>query len=142
MVVKHLYPSGKFTELVMSLYTTMFGVWIFISIKQGFEALNWTNMSPFSQMNLGYLFLAMGVLHALGVYINGRWWASPIIRGVAMFSSSIAIAYISTLPENPMSSARFTYSFIFFWYLIASINALRDVSYSIALKGLKNARHP
>lgn len=137
MAMRHLYPSGRFTELMMSGYTTLFGSWIIVSINKGHPALDWSGLPISSQMTIGLWLTLAGIVHAIGVRVNGLWWGSPIIRSAGMLGAAVAAAHISSLPENPFSSATFTYGFIFFWYVIASMNAIRDTTTAIRLRRRK-----
>lgn len=134
MAVRYLYPSGRFTELIMSGYTTLFGCWIINSAFKGSGALEWTGWSQDDQLLFGSLLAFFGILHSVGVNVNGRWWASPFLRLLGMSLAGVMSAVLSVASENVLSSSVFTYGFIFFWYLIASGNAMRDSATAIRMR--------
>jgi len=144
-MIAHLNKTRKTLELCMAIYGMFFGTGIFLSIMAGGSPLYWLNLTVQQQGDAALGIMLFGLLHAVGVRLNGSWCYSPALRAIGMFGHTIAMAYITVISfvatvnsPHGLASGFFTYSGITFVFFALALGSLKDLRISLNLKAQLN----
>lgn len=116
-------PPRKLAELIAALYGLAMGCFGWVAEASGGNPFYW---AAWPSHTVAGLFLASAVLHGLGVWINGAWRWSPVLRliGMSAHASVILLLLLSSLDR--WSSATPNYAFILFLFSVAWLASFRD----------------
>lgn len=131
MLNPFLTPMRRMAELVMAGYGFGLGAYIWGQAIAGHNALGWTSMSPDEAVTFGQIIATAGLVHALGIHINGRWIWSPFLRLAGMVVHLVVLTLMSVHGAGAHSTAGFTYPFIHAGFTAVSSFIGRDCASAI-----------
>ena len=132
----YLMPARRIFELAAAIYGTGYGVWIWmVIVLTGWGPLWWTGTENEVQMVLASLFMGAGLVHALGVWVNGSWRWSPVLRLTGLLCHMILMIWLASNTLNPLSTAVYNYLFIGFLLFVGAMSAVSDVRTAIIYGG-------
>jgi len=125
-------------ETLAAVYGYGYGLWVwfFATYNPENTPLGWTGLDISGQVFLGQLFCVAGVLHGLGVHINGRKWWSPFLRLAGMFFHAGLFSWLLLHSTNPESTAVYNYGFLGVLLVMAGLNILGDCADALKRKRL------
>lgn len=130
-VLRHLSERQRAIEVAAALYAMGFGGFIGSLISLGFPGpLIWTGWTIEVQEDVAFLMCLCGLIHALGVRVNGNWRWSPVMRFVGM-TAHLCIIIAIWLHTPLFSTAQYTYAWLTFFLLVGAISAWRDTSLAL-----------
>lgn len=121
-----LTPMRRMAELVMAGYGAGLGLFIWGQGLAGHNAMGWASMSPDEAVTFGQAIATAGLVHALGIYINGRWNWSPFLRLAGILVHLFVLTLMSAYGASAHSTAGFTYPFILAGFAAVSSFIGRD----------------
>ena len=93
--------------MLVALYSIGFGVHIWARAFHG-QPLLWAGLDNSDALMFGQAMSLSGLVHALGVRINGHWRWSPALRLVGMAGHAAAFAFLTI--HGGDSTASYTYA--------------------------------
>jgi len=94
-MTRHLDQTRKQIEMYMAAYGVVFGAGLMVLLAAGGQPLYWLQVSQNTQTDVALLILFAGVVHALGIQINGRWRWSPALRLAGMAAHASAMTWLT-----------------------------------------------
>ena len=131
MAHHYLYPCRKRIEIVAALYATGFGFYIWAALLAGdVNPILWVDGA--TEYHVAEALILSGMLHGIGVFINGKWKYSPLLRLVGMLGH---VAVISGFAANGnWSSATYTYACISLVLFYGALGAATDFLHAMGWK--------
>jgi len=129
MIADLMYsPIRKGIEASFSIYGLMMGLSMLTSLMDGGNPLAWGGLTREASFTICYLFGIFGLVHFLGVKINGHWRWSPIIRFFGVLGHTAILLYLFgvALGVAGGSTAVPTYLFLSMCMSILSIKSYQD----------------
>jgi hypothetical protein len=134
-MTRYLTQSRWWLEVTMSGYGMWFGGGVFWTIAMGFgDPLYWLGITPEQQSALALTIMVGAFVHAMGIFLNGGWRFSPLLRAAGMGVHALALTYITAMTlgyangEHGVPSGFWTYSGLAFVFWMLTISACQDLS--------------
>jgi hypothetical protein len=125
VTVQYLYPRQRQIELLAAMYAGGLGIYSGVISSLGITSpFIWLAPDPILQRALTLTLVIAALIHATGVWINGRWWCSPFLRAAGMTTHTAVAAFAVT--QGLWSSAAYTYACVTILLLFGVGNASRD----------------
>lgn len=123
MTHKHLTHTSQLFEILMSLYGIWFGFITAFSLGAGEYPLWWTGFGFTAQGWFSMAFLFAGLVHALGIRLDGQWRWSPLLRLAGMTTHATLTSALAILSVEIAISGFATYAFVsvVFWVLVSGV---------------------
>lgn len=133
-----LTKARRLTELVMSFYGIYFGTLVVLLLDTGLgDPLYWVWPDQAEQKLVGLAFLTAGIIHAIGVNLNGSWRWSPALRvvGLALHTGLMARIFWAGAWQEPygVTSGGITYLPFVLVFGFFAFAAFRDLIQSLRL---------
>lgn len=109
MTPRYLYPHRKRLEILSAVFAAGFGLHLWVTALHG-EPLAWAGVHNGHALLFGQVVSIAGLIHALGVWINGRWRWSPVLRLAGMATHASLFAWLAS--RGVGQSAAYTYGWI------------------------------
>ena len=122
----------KTAEVVTALFVLGFGGFISGYASTGINVVRWAGFDLVSAAIFGWCFIAASVVHSLGIWLNGRWRWSPMIRFVGLVAAFSLYLHLAIQGSRPPSTAQYMYLSTSFLFLVAAISMLRDVRAAVS----------
>ena len=119
-------PLRKSAETIMALYVAGFGAFVAAYEVGGVNAMAWTGMNIVASSWFAWLCIWGATIHALGLWLNGSYRWSPIIRASGLLMGSGLFAHLAWLGAGAQNTAGFTYLAVFVGFFFAFRTAVRD----------------
>jgi len=139
-MTKHLDTTRKQIEMYMAAYGVVFGAGIMVLLAFGGQPLYWLKVSQDMQTDVALLILFSGVIHALGIRVNGSWRWSPALRVIGMAAHASAMtwlalsAFVATFGSlHGVASGVVTYGPLAWAFWCLAWGAWHDLKRSLAL---------
>lgn len=134
MSQKYLYPCRKRVEIVAALYACAFGFYIWAAVLAGdVNPIGWVRQEY--ELVIAEALICSGIIHGVGVFINGRWRYSPLLRLIGMLGHATVMAGFAV--KGGWSSATYTYAWISGVLLYGAIGAATDFLHAMGWKWTK-----
>lgn len=122
--MRYLYPQRKRFEILSAMFAGGLGVHIWATALQS-NPLIWAGFSQADSLRLGVVMAGFGMIHALGVRINGNApKLSTALRIVGMAGHAVAFGLLAL--HGFGQTAIYTYGWGFALMLYGASSALRD----------------
>ncbi len=140
MLTTHLTKFGRIAEMMMAAFGVYIGGALVITSEAGLDPLGWIDTRDGVQEGVGMVFIIAGLVHAIGVRINGRWAWSPLLRVVGMTAHASLVTFIllATADQNhagPLFVVIVEFPIAVIFWLLA-IGSYRDLRLSLKSRGL------
>lgn len=112
-----LSPVRRTIELLVGAYGTGFGLYVWFGAKSGDNLLAWAGLNYSSGLWVAQLMSLAGLVHIMGVKINGKWRWSPFIRLAGILVHVALLSHLVSSGIEAFSTAGYTYGFIFILFL-------------------------
>jgi len=144
--MKHRYISLFAVEMFASTFGVIWGfVVLQITLMGAGNPLFWISNSVEVQELFSWGFLVFGVIHALGINVNGRWKYSPSLRFVGMGGMASLTAYLSLVGMGSFglayASAGVAYGLLSVGYFILCRQAVIDQVFNIYIHRVTRGKH-
>lgn len=122
--MRYLYPVRKRIEVLAALFSIGFGMHVW-ALAFNSQPLAWAGLDNAEALSLGQAMSLAGLVHALGIRINGNWRWSPALRVAGM--SVHAASFLFLAWSGIGQTAGYTYSWGAGMALVGAWSAGRDM---------------
>lgn len=141
MKTSYLTRTRRFTEILAALYGVYFGASVTVLLDTGWGSpLYWVWSDPVTQKAAGLTFVLAGVVHAIGVRVNGRWRWSPLFRvvGLSILTMLMFKIFLAGAWQEPngVTSGGVTYAPFVLVFAFYTATAARDLWHSLKIARL------
>jgi hypothetical protein len=122
---RYIYPRSRQFELLASLFSLGMGLVIWIGLVSKLSVpMQWSTMPVEQKEVVAWLLVGSGLVHAIGVRINGAWRWSPFLRLAGMAMNASVMTWLCLSGPGPVVS------YVFCWITLLMVagvlNAGRD----------------
>lgn len=110
----------------MALFTFGYGAYVEVYAIVGANTLYWSGFDLDRASTFGWLCLIAAVIHAFGIWLNGAWRWSPLVRVVGLLFAAGLFMCLSWLGSSAVNTAGFMYMCVGVGFLAALQTAVRD----------------
>lgn len=126
MTRAYLYPPRRYFEVIAAMFAGGYGLTVLHLLPAG-NPLRWAGYSIEDAICTAGVMLAAAFTHALGIYINGRWRWSPVLRFMGMAGhSAMFLMLVHAANHQPANTAGYVYACISILMASGAYSALRD----------------
>lgn len=126
MMSPFLTPLRRMSELVIAAYGAGFGLFVWGHGIAGHSALRWASLDLSEGVMVGQIMATAGMIHALGIWINGRWNWSPFLRLAGLAVHLVVLMVLTELGTSAKSTAGYTYAYILTGFIVVASFVVRD----------------
>lgn len=111
----------------MALIASAFGFWVaFWHMLGGYHPIGWTGLDDAAHLIVAYGFMLGGIIHGVGVKLNGGHRFSPMWRAIGMTIICADFLFLAAHSPDFRSSATFMYTLAGWLFFQALRSALSD----------------
>ena len=125
-----MIPLRKTAETIMALFVTGYGAYAEVLINMGYDPLRWAEADHF----MAWSFIAAGLLHAVGIRLNGARNWSPFLRLAGLVFGMALFMKLAFAGVGLTSTAGYVYTWVFVGFGLALKTTIRDCR--IAARGV------
>lgn len=127
-----MIPARRIFEMFAAVYGGFYGLWVETVLRvSDHPSLWWTGLDGSGAHVVARILIAAGLIHGLGIRVNGRWIYSPVLRSIGMATFCGVFLWLSLHALHPLSTAVFNYFFIGLVLFIGLLSALSDARTAI-----------
>jgi hypothetical protein len=119
----YLYPARRRFEIIAALFAGGYGLRVLDLLGRN-NPLSWAKFSPDEAVMLAAVMITAAFAHAMGIWINGRWRWSPVLRFAAMVAH--ACVFLSLAYAGRYQTAAYVYAWGFALMAAGAYSAARD----------------
>lgn len=115
MTRTYLFPQRRRFEILSAMFAAGFGLHIW-ALSYRSNPLVWAGLSVDEALTFGCVMATFGMIHSIGVHINGRWRWSPVLRLIGLLGHTFAFAFLASRGAGQTAVYTYTWGFVLMLY--------------------------